>query len=145
MAWTGLRTAWRMDRVTPSLADPLLLPCGAVLPNRIAKAAMTEGLADARDDATPSLARLYGRWADGGAGLLLTGNVMVDRRYLERAGNVVVDGASDRGALRAWAEAGTRGGGHVWGQLSHPGRQCTRFHTARPVAPSAAPSAGSWG
>ena len=30
------------------LAQPLTLPCGAVVPNRIAKAAMTEGLATAR-------------------------------------------------------------------------------------------------
>lgn len=119
-----------------SLADRVPLPCGAALPNRIAKAPMTEGLADARDDATAALARLYGRWADGGAGLLVTGNVMIDRRYLERAGNVVVDRATDGSALRAWAEAGTRGGGHLWAQLSHPGRQCTRFHTGRPVAPS---------
>jgi 2,4-dienoyl-CoA reductase-like NADH-dependent reductase (Old Yellow Enzyme family) len=126
-----------MGRVARSLADPVALPCGAVLPNRIAKAPMTEGLADARDDATAGLARLYARWADGGAGLLVTGNVMIDRRYLERAGNVVVDGASDVAALRTWAVAGTRGGGHLWAQLSHPGRQCTRFHTGRPVAPSA--------
>ncbi len=27
------------------LSQPLTLPCGAILPNRIAKAAMTEGLA----------------------------------------------------------------------------------------------------
>lgn len=119
-----------------SLADRVPLPCGAALPNRIAKAPMTEGLADARDDATAALARLYGRWAEGGAGLLVTGNVMIDRQYLERAGNVVVDRATDGSALRAWAEAGTRGGGHLWAQLSHPGRQCTRFHTGRPVAPS---------
>lgn len=126
-----------MGRMAVALADPLPLPCGAVLPNRIAKAPMTEGLADAHDDATPALARLYGRWADGGAGLLITGNAMVDRRYLERAGNVVVDGAGDEAALRDWATAARRGGGHAWVQLSHPGRQCTRFHTARPVAPSA--------
>jgi 2,4-dienoyl-CoA reductase-like NADH-dependent reductase (Old Yellow Enzyme family) len=126
-----------MGRMAVALAAPLPLPCGAVLPNRLAKAPMTEGLADARDDATPALARLYGRWADGGAGLLVTGNAMVDRRYLERAGNVVVDRDSDVAALRAWATAAGRSGGHAWVQLSHPGRQSTRFHTARPVAPSA--------
>ncbi|MEL7487871.1 MAG: NADH:flavin oxidoreductase, partial [Pseudomonadota bacterium] len=66
---------------------PLTLPCGARLKNRIAKAAMTEGLADPLNRATARHATLYRRWAEGGAGLLITGNVMVDRRYLERPGN----------------------------------------------------------
>ena len=66
------------------LQQPLGLPCGVNLPNRIAKAAMTEGLADADDRATEAHQRLYRRWSAGGAGLLITGNVMVDRHYLER-------------------------------------------------------------
>jgi len=66
------------------LSLPLTLPCGAVLQNRIGKGAMTEGLADSNDNATKRHDTLYGTWSDGGAGMLLTGNVMVDRRYLER-------------------------------------------------------------
>ncbi|MBW2191514.1 MAG: NADH:flavin oxidoreductase, partial [Deltaproteobacteria bacterium] len=66
------------------LAQPLVLPCGASLPNRFCKSAMTEGLADADDRATERHETLYRRWSEGGAGLLLTGNVQVDRRYLER-------------------------------------------------------------
>jgi 2,4-dienoyl-CoA reductase-like NADH-dependent reductase (Old Yellow Enzyme family) len=125
--------------MTITLASPLTLPCGALLPNRIAKAPMTEGLADARGDATPALARLYALWSGGGAGLLVTGNVMVDRRFLERSGNVVLDAATDEAALRAWTTAGTRGGNHLWAQLNHPGRQCNRFQSDEPVAPSAIP------
>jgi len=123
------------------LAIPYRLPSGGSLPNRLAKVAMTEGLADARDDATPALARLYRRWSEGGAGLLIAGNVMVDRRYLERAGNVVLDAASDLVALRAWTAAGRAAGNALWVQLNHPGRQCTRFHTREPIAPSAVPLA----
>jgi 2,4-dienoyl-CoA reductase-like NADH-dependent reductase (Old Yellow Enzyme family) len=123
--------------VTSPLAAPLTLPCGAVLPNRIAKAAMTEALGDLRDDATPELARLYRRWSGGGAGLLITGHVMVDRRFLEQAGNVVLDDETDETRLRAWVAAGTEGGNHLWAQLNHPGRQTTRFHSDRPIAPSA--------
>ena len=66
------------------LAQPLRLPCGAVLPNRICKAAMTEGIADPRLRATEEHVRLYRTWAQGGAGLLISGNVMIDRRVLER-------------------------------------------------------------
>ena len=75
-----------------TISSPLTLPCGAVLKNRIAKGAMTEGLADAANRATDRHVRLYGRWADGGSGMLLTGNVQVDGRYLERPGNVVIEG-----------------------------------------------------
>ena len=67
--------------------QPLTLPCGRTLANRLCKAAMTEGLADAHDHATPAHQRLYATWARGGAALLLSGNIRVDRRWLERAGN----------------------------------------------------------
>ena len=63
---------------TTVLGQPLTLASGEVLPNRLAKAAMTEGLADTHGRASDGLARLYRRWAAGGTGLLLTGNVQVD-------------------------------------------------------------------
>lgn len=116
------------------LFEPIELPCGVVLPNRIAKGAMTEGLANERDDPTADHVQLYERWASGGAGLLLTGNVMVDRRYLERPGNVVLDAQTDHDALRAWATAA--GETQLWMQLNHPGRQCQRTTASQPVAPS---------
>src|SRR5690606_11553526 len=90
----------------PTLADSLKLPCGALLKNRLAKAAMTEGLADPWNRATERHATLYRRWAEGGAGLLITGNVQVDRRHLERPGNVAIDGPQtdeQRAALTAFA------------------------------------------
>jgi 2,4-dienoyl-CoA reductase-like NADH-dependent reductase (Old Yellow Enzyme family) len=108
------------------LDTPLELPCGARLPNRIVKAAMTEGLADANDCASDALCTLYGTWSQGGAGLLITGNVMIDQRFLERPGNVVIDENGGEDALRRWAEAGTSSGNHPWMQISHPGRQCNR-------------------
>ena len=73
-----------------SLADSLKLPCGVTLQNRIAKSAMTEGLADAAGRPTEAHVNLYRAWANGGAGLLLTGNVIVDPDHLERPGNVVI-------------------------------------------------------
>ncbi len=122
--------------MTDALARPLSLPCGAVVPNRLLKSAMTEGLADDNDRATGRHVRLYRRWSEGGAGLLITGNVMIDRRFLERPGNVVIDGNGGHEALRAWAEAGTVAGNQLWMQLSHPGRQCGRLVSSRPLAPS---------
>ena len=50
------------------LAQPLTLPNGTVLKNRIGKAPLTEGLADPMNRATERHVRLYGRWAAGGWG-----------------------------------------------------------------------------
>lgn len=123
-----------------SLDTPLTLPCGAVIRNRIAKAAMTEGLATMAGQPTEALSRLYSLWSQGGAGLLLTGNVIIDRDHLERPGNVVIDGEPDAqhaAALAAWAEAATAGGNAAWVQLSHAGRQTMKKVNPRPKAPSA--------
>lgn len=119
------------------LRAPLTLPCGQVLSNRMAKAAMTEGLADARMNATPALETLYARWSQGGAGLLITGNVQIDRWDLERPGNVVIDGDADEAALKCWAKAASGAGNKIWMQLSHAGRQAPFYCSPRPVAPSA--------
>ena len=117
--------------------QPLTLPCGHTLTNRLCKAAMTEGLADTHDNATPGHQRLYATWARGGAALLLSGNIMVDRRYLERAGNVVLEEGSGLAPLRAWAQAARDVGSQLWAQISHPGRQCPRLVNGTPLAPSA--------
>ena len=123
-----------------TLQRPLDLPCGARVPNRIAKASMTEGLATPDGVPTPELDRLYRVWSEGGAGLLLTGNVQIDRDHLERPGNVVVDREPDaamREALARWAAAGTVGGNHLWAQISHAGRQTQKVVNPQPKAPSA--------
>ena len=65
----------------------LTLPNGAVIPNRLAKAAMEENMADADHAPSEALIRLYKAWADGGVGLILTGNVMIDRRAMTGPGD----------------------------------------------------------
>ena len=120
-----------------ALAQPLVLPCGAELANRLAKSAMSEQLGTLRNAPTPELARLYDIWGRGGAGLLITGNVMVDRRALGEPRNVVLEDDRDMEAMRAWASAATAGGTHAWTQINHPGRQIPRTLSRRLVAPSA--------
>jgi 2,4-dienoyl-CoA reductase-like NADH-dependent reductase (Old Yellow Enzyme family) len=110
-----------------------------MLPNRIAKAAMTEGLATPLGLPTPELETLYGLWSDGGAGMLLSGNIQVDADHLERPGNVIIDREPDeamRAALASWAKAATRGGNHFWAQISHAGRQTQKIVNPHPKAPS---------
>ena len=121
------------------LASTLELPCGAVLPNRISKAAMTEGLATPDGRPTPELERLYGIWSDGGAGMLLSGNIIVDRDHLERPGNVVIETEPDadmKARLAEWAKAATRAGNHFWAQISHGGRQTQKVVNPHPRSSS---------
>ena len=69
------------------LAKPMNLPCGATIPNRLAKAAMTEGLATGRGVATPELERLYGLWSDGGVDLIeISGGTYEQPKLLGLAG-----------------------------------------------------------
>jgi 2,4-dienoyl-CoA reductase-like NADH-dependent reductase (Old Yellow Enzyme family) len=119
------------------LFAPLTLPNGAIIPNRLAKAAMEENMAD--DDQLPgeALRRLYAAWAEGGVGLILSGNVMVDPTALTGPGGVVLDTGQPLEPFKAWARAARRGGGHVWLQLSHPGRQIMKAMGQGAVAPSA--------
>ncbi|GMG86460.1 NADH:flavin oxidoreductase/NADH oxidase family protein [Biformimicrobium ophioploci] len=101
---------------------------------------MTEGLADPLGRPTEALANLYGAWSDGGAGLLLSGNIQVDGDHLERPGNVIIQGEPDaelRAALAQWAAAATRNGNHFWAQISHAGRQTQKNVNPSPKAPSA--------
>ena len=126
-------------KIMVEITDKLKLPCGAQIKNRICKGAMTEGLADEQNRATDKHINLYNRWSSGGAGILLTGNVQVDHRYLERPGNVVVEGAQTKEQLSrlvAYAEAGTKDNTHLWMQISHAGRQTPASVAEIPVAPS---------
>ena len=122
-----------------NIESALKLPCGVDVKNRICKAAMTEGLADEQNRATDKHVTLYSRWAEGGSGILLTGNIQIDHRYLERPGNVVVEGKQSNeqlSRLRAYAEAGTKNNTHLWAQISHAGRQTPAAVAPTPVGPS---------
>ncbi|MBV1885641.1 MAG: NADH:flavin oxidoreductase/NADH oxidase family protein [Parvibaculaceae bacterium] len=128
--------------MTAKISNELKLPCGAVLKNRLAKGAMTEGLGDPDNKATKSHETLYTRWATGGTGMLLTGNIQVDRRYMERPGNVAIESPQSPealSALRAFAEAGKKDGTHIWAQLSHAGRQTPALVNENPAGPSEIP------
>jgi len=122
----------------PGISDVLHLPCGARLPNRLAKAAITEGLADERGWPTAELERLYEGWSDAGLGLLISGNIIVDGDHLERPGNVIIDreSAAQAQALRKWTAKATQAGAHFWAQLSHSGRQTPKTVNPQPLSVS---------
>lgn len=122
-----------------TLDDALTLRSGAVIRNRICKAAMSEVLATPDGRVTPLHLSLYDTWAASGAGLLVTGNMMVDGRHINEP--LVVDALHPNNftSLRKWASAGKQNGVHIWPQLSHLGKQSPNFVNDAPVAPSAVP------
>jgi len=126
-----------MTKTAPKLGDALTLKNGTSLINRIGKAAMEESLCDANHGPSAALISLYKNWSAGGAGLLITGNVMVDRTALTGPSNVIVENEDNMTGLKAWAKAGKSGGGQIWAQINHPGRQVFAMVSEEPVAPSA--------
>ena len=105
------------------LFTPLTLPNGSSIPNRIAKAAMEENMCDADHAPSDALLRLYQAWAQGGAGLILTGNVMVDGRAMTGPGGIVLEDDSHLDRFKQWAQVARSSGAQIWMQISHPGRQ----------------------
>lgn len=119
------------------LFTPLTLPNGAVLPNRLCKAAMEENLAAPGQVPGQDLFRLYKAWAEGGAGMVLTGNVMITPAAMTGPGGVVLEATSDLAPFRKWVSIAKPVGGHLWMQINHPGRQTMDALGEQAVAPSA--------
>lgn len=119
------------------LHSPLSLKNGVVIKNRFLKSATSEQLGDKKHNPKPALAQAYRRWAKGGTGLSVSGNIMIDRTALGEPKNVVLDGQSDLSAFKQWTAGGTENGTHFWAQLNHPGKQSPFILSKQPVAPSA--------
>ena len=119
-----------------SVFTVLTLPNGSTINNRIAKAAMEENMADKTMAPSDKLMQLYRAWAEGGAGLLITGNVMVDRRAMTGPGGVVLEDDQQLAKFRDWAEVGRAHGAQFWMQINHPGRQMPGHLGQQTLAPS---------
>lgn len=124
------------------LTDKLELPCGVSLPNRLAKSAMSENMASSDHIPGPEFPRAYQAWVDGGTGLIITGNVMVDSRHRGEPNNVVIEeGLDNHEQLKQWASVSKKSDSQIWVQLNHPGKQTPKYLTPEPVGPSAIPLA----
>ncbi|MEO0729131.1 MAG: oxidoreductase, partial [Pseudomonadota bacterium] len=103
------------------LCQPLELPCGVVLKNRIAKSAMSDSLGDGRGNPTPAQIRLYERWAEGGLAVSIIGEVQGNPSAAEKPGNLVLRPDSDFSAFKTLALKGSSNGAQLWLQLGHAG------------------------
>lgn len=130
------------------ISKPIMLPCGLTFPNRVGKAALAEAWADRDHLPSERLLDTYGIWADGGWGMILTGNVQVDVTYLGTSDDNALNHLIPRDRLlqswRQWSEVAGRNGTPTIMQINHPGRQSTigagnRSLCAQSVAPSEVP------
>ena len=115
---------------------PYTLPSGEILNNRIAKAALTERLAGKNRLPNNQHFQLYDTWAKGGAGLLISGNIMIDERFVESSGNVCMHHLSPESLFKKWTQTVVAHGNAFWAQLNHPGRQANLFSTTKPLSAS---------
>lgn len=104
-----------------ALFRPLQLPCGAVIKNRIVKSAMSDSLGDGRGNPTPTHIRLYERWAQGGLGASIIGEVQGDPNFAEKPGNLVLRDDADLTAFQELAKRGSTHDAQLWLQLGHAG------------------------
>lgn len=118
------------------LAQPLTLPCGATFKNRIAKSAMSDSLGDGAGNPTDDQINLYERWAKGGLGLSIIGEVQATPFYAEKPGNLIVNDHSDHNLLKRLARAGATDGARLWLQLGHAGAMADAS-ISTPKGPSA--------
>ena len=120
-----------------NIASSFTLPNGSVLKNRIAKSAMSENFGTRNQAPSKGLINAYKVWAKGNPGLLITGNVMIDRMALGEARNVVVEDYKNFELLKKWARSVEGTGVHLWPQINHPGRQAFAAINSEIVGPSA--------
>jgi len=122
---------------------------GRSAPNRFLKGAMTERLSswDPKDFSkrgipSENLINTYRRWGEGGIGLILTGNIMIEYDQLEAAGNSIIpleDNTFSGERFEAFKKMGEVSKAHgmlIVGQVSHPGRQVENRIQKDPVSAS---------
>ena len=119
-------------------------PNGQTAKNRLFKSAMEEQLAH-NHQPSQALVRLYDAWAKGGAGVLVTGNVMVAENGKGSANDVVLTDERSLPVLEQWAKTGTQNDTLLIMQINHAGKQSPKVLSPVPVAPSAVPLQGMEG
>ncbi len=130
---------YRDAKAPPLISDGFVLPTGDRIKNRLVKSALHESMGDTRGAPRDCLLPLYRAWAQGGIGLSITGNVMVDGRARSEPGNVVVEDTRHMPFLETWASEGSGNGTALWMQINHPGKQAMVGLNRDTMAPSAIP------
>ena len=119
-----------------ALNQSFTLPTGVEVKNRIAKSALSEGIAEPNGRPSEALFNLYDQWGQGGAGILFTGNVMVDKTHLVNANVMIAEDEEFLADYTTMTEKAQASGSHLWMQINHPGRQSPKYLDQAPVSAS---------
>ena len=119
-----------------SIGQSFALPSGQVIKNRIVKSALSEGIADPDGRPSEALFNLYKRWGAGGAGILFTGNVMVDKDHLVNPNVMIAENEDFLEDYKKLADAVQINSTQLWMQINHPGRQSPIYLDKAPVSAS---------
>lgn len=137
------------------LSTPVPLPCGRVVPNRLCKAPMVEMQAPLGGGPLGDKElRIYQEWAEGGWGMIITGNIAIDETHLGTPWDVNFKQSVPSEHMEqfkryaAVCKSGRAAGGGASAekplaivQLVHAGRQSSRGSGRYPWVPAIAPSA----
>ena len=118
------------------LGEPIELPCGIILKNRLIKAPMSDSLGNGEGDPTPAQIRLYERWAEGGVALSIIGEVQGAPDSPEKPGNLVLGPTTNQKMLKSLTQRAMIKGAHIWPQLGHAGA-LSHLPISQPKGPSA--------
>ncbi|MFA3790150.1 NADH:flavin oxidoreductase/NADH oxidase family protein [Aliiglaciecola sp. SL4] len=119
-----------------TIFEKFSLPCGKTLKNRLVKGAMEENLANAKQLPDETLFNLYQKWAEGGVGLIITGNVMVDAMAMTGPGGMALEQSTDLAPFATLAQKAKKNNTQVWMQINHPGRQVFKKMGGKVLSPS---------
>ncbi|WWC66566.1 uncharacterized protein I206_100469 [Kwoniella pini CBS 10737] len=109
-----------------AISQPLALPNGVVVRNRLVKAAMAEGIGLGGGTPRKGHSNLYNEWAKGGWGIIISGNVQIDSRHLASPHDLTLPSHSS--TLKAYTKLAstvheTATSPLLVMQISHPGLQ----------------------
>ncbi|GLX82691.1 NADH:flavin oxidoreductase/NADH oxidase family protein [Thalassotalea eurytherma] len=125
--------------MTEKAFDEITLASGLKLKNRLVKAAMEESLGNEKQQPDRCIERLYHQWAQGGVGLIITGNVMVDKLAMTGPGGLALEDEANVLAFARQAQAGQKNDAKIIMQINHPGRQVYKKMRGKVLSPSAIP------
>ncbi|WP_373318452.1 NADH:flavin oxidoreductase/NADH oxidase family protein [Alteromonas salexigens] len=125
--------------MSSSVFSPVTLSNGITLKNRVVKAAMEENMASYQSLPGEALYSLYRYWAHGELGMIITGNVMIDKQAMTGPGGVALEAKTPLAPFTQWAKIIQSNGAKAIMQINHPGRQVLKAMQGKALAPSPIP------
>lgn len=116
-----------------SLVDKKINIAGLTFKNRLVKSATAESMSDGEGFISDQYLRFYERLAEGGASLIITGNIFASKEGRTSLSSPLLDEDAKIGKFKSVTEAVHKNDCRIFAQIDHGGREALS-----PQAPSAA-------